>query len=128
MIFLRLPANWNYQREADSDWRPNDALFPFSSHQTVTSRAAVRIDCAAHSLWNQWFNGRREHGAQFAKWFEVLPFKASLCNHSNRHRIRHYRVAAIRRAPDMGIKLAPSFFLEPRQRRLPYVRRGSQVY
>src|SRR5262245_18009599 len=42
MPSLRLPANRNSQREADSAWRPNDTLFPFSSHQTVTPIAPVR--------------------------------------------------------------------------------------
>jgi len=66
MRSLRLPANRNYQREADSAWRPNDALFPFSSNQTVTPIAPVLRSPHRAPLGYQSLSKMQTLGIQFA--------------------------------------------------------------
>jgi hypothetical protein len=68
-----------------------------SRRQDVTSRAAVRIKRAPHTLWNHEFSETQKYGAHFAG---RLVFKSFL-NHGwvptpDQHRRRQYRIAPIR--------------------------------
>src|SRR5262249_5665816 len=51
-----------------------DTAIPLSRRQTVTSSAAVRIDQAPLSSWDQEFSGRWEHGAHFAGRLALIQF------------------------------------------------------